>query len=504
MAMKLCPILQEAQFDSNGNLAAGWKIWTERYPDWAPVTTYTTKAGDVAHTNPIILNARGELDDPIWLESGSSYNFELFDANDVLVNQFVNIDGVNDTTTSQEEWVLSALSTTYISATSFSVVGDQTLTFEVGRRVKTVNTGGTVYGFIVSSTFAGGVTTIVIAPDSNGLDAGLSSVSYGVLSATNHTIPSVLNLRRTINQITNGQFRIAQAGASFAAPASGAYDLDGWLNANTGAGVFTIAQSAGSSTGKFCRTMTVTTADAAVAAGDVVVQQTFIEGYDAVKLLGNTFTLRFKVKSSVTGIHCVSFYDSVTPASYIMTYTINTANTWEEKSLTLIGGLQSLSSNTNAPGVAVRWCNAAGATYQDTANTWHAANVAATSGQVNDLATNGNVFALQDVTLNLGTVATTDDMSLAEEIIRCQRYYQSLRVDIFGYGAAGQSAGYGLNWPVIMRAAPTTAFSGGAYVNASGIAIANTSSKSGRVSCSVTGTNSFQASDWTLTLAARL
>ena len=34
-----------------------------------------------------------------------------------------------------------------------------------------------------------------------------------------------------LNDIINGDFRIAQAGTSFAAAANVAYDLDGWLNA---------------------------------------------------------------------------------------------------------------------------------------------------------------------------------------------------------------------------------------------------------------------------------
>ena len=53
---------------------------------------------------------------------------------------------------------------TYVSATSFTLSGDQTLTYTVGRRLKFTVTAGTVYGRILSSVF-GALTTVTVIMD---------------------------------------------------------------------------------------------------------------------------------------------------------------------------------------------------------------------------------------------------------------------------------------------------------------------------------------------------
>ena len=90
-------------------------------------------------------------------------------------------------TPTNSEWVTGP-APTYISATQFSVVGDQRSILQVGRRLKTVNTGGTIYSRITVSAFTA-LTTVTVINDSGVLDSGLSSVSYGLLAATNVSVP---------------------------------------------------------------------------------------------------------------------------------------------------------------------------------------------------------------------------------------------------------------------------------------------------------------------------
>jgi len=99
-------------------------------------------------------------------------------------------DAVAASTIIQDQWVLYGPTSTYINATSFSVVGDQTSTFQVGRRIKTVNTGGTVYSTITASVYSA-ATTVTLAHDSGSLDTGLASVRYGLLSVLNPAIPTI-------------------------------------------------------------------------------------------------------------------------------------------------------------------------------------------------------------------------------------------------------------------------------------------------------------------------
>lgn len=155
--------------------------------------TYTDSTGGSANPNPIVLNSLGEPTDEIWFTAGLSYKVVYAPANDTdpptsPIWTIDNLVGINDTTVSQDQWVSFAGAPTYISATSFSLVGDQTTTFQVGRRIKTTNTGGTVYSTITASSF-GVITTITVVNDSSTLDSGLSAVSYGLLSKSNDSMP---------------------------------------------------------------------------------------------------------------------------------------------------------------------------------------------------------------------------------------------------------------------------------------------------------------------------
>lgn len=189
MSVNLSPIGNDAPFvDSNGSPLSGGLLYAYTAGSSAPQNTYTTILGNVSNANPIVLNSSGYPDNEIWLTAGALYKFILKTAVGVTLWDRDNISGINDTTVSQSEWI-SGPAPTYISATSFSLVGDQTGIFQVGRRVKTTNSGGTVYGTISSSAFSS-VTTIVVANDSGVLDSGLSAVSYGIISATNTSVPA--------------------------------------------------------------------------------------------------------------------------------------------------------------------------------------------------------------------------------------------------------------------------------------------------------------------------
>jgi hypothetical protein len=154
--------------------------------------TYTDSTGGSANANPIVMNALGEPTTQIWLTAGVSYKAVLAPSTDTdpptsPIWTIDNLKGINDTTTTQDQWLPFTGTPTYVSATSFTLVGDQTSTFGVGRRVKTTNTGGTVISTITASTF-GAVTTVVVANDSGTLDSGLSAVSYGLLSSASDSM----------------------------------------------------------------------------------------------------------------------------------------------------------------------------------------------------------------------------------------------------------------------------------------------------------------------------
>ena len=192
MAVKISPLFNDAQLDSNGNPYVGAQLFTYAAGSTTKQTTYKDSAAGTQHTNPIVLNARGEPPAPIWLTAGQTYKFLLTTPTDsdppvTSIRSIDNVSGVNDTTTTIDQWVAGP-APTYVSATSFTLSGDQTSDFAVGRRLKTTNSGGTAYSTITASTF-GVVTTVTVVNDSTTLDAGLSAVSYGLLSSTNPSTP---------------------------------------------------------------------------------------------------------------------------------------------------------------------------------------------------------------------------------------------------------------------------------------------------------------------------
>lgn len=174
--------------------AAGAKLFSYIAGSSTKQDTFVDNTGVGKWSNPIILDSGGNLggSGEVWIPAGVSVKFVLapFNDTDPPVSPYWtrdNMSGMNDTTLTSTEWIAGP-APTFISTTSFSLVGDQTLIFTVNRRVKTTNTGGTVYSTIVSSVF-GVLTTVTVLNDSGVLDVGLSAVFYGLI---NPSKPSIL------------------------------------------------------------------------------------------------------------------------------------------------------------------------------------------------------------------------------------------------------------------------------------------------------------------------
>jgi hypothetical protein len=100
MAVFLSPVGGvAAQFFTNtGAVLTGGKLYTYAAGTTTPQVTYTTSAGNVARTNPIILDAAGRVPNggEIWITS-AAYKFVLTDSTDVLIATYDNISGIGAT-----------------------------------------------------------------------------------------------------------------------------------------------------------------------------------------------------------------------------------------------------------------------------------------------------------------------------------------------------------------------------------------------------------------------
>jgi hypothetical protein len=238
------------------------------------------------------------------------------------------------------------------------------------------------------------------------------------------------------NKIINGDMTISQRGTTFVAPAG--YTLDRFIFSTggpTGGGVATVTQStdAPNNTFQYSLKVDVTTADTSIAAGDFSVITHRIEGYNVRDLIGQTFTLSFWVKSPKTGVHCVSFRNSIFDRSHVLEYTVSTANTWEYKSVTVTGGLITAGTWdwTNGLGLDVVFTLLSGTTLQTTTGSWQTGNFIGTSNQVNVMDNVTNDFFLTGVQLEIGTVATPfERRPFGTELALCQRYYELISASV--------------------------------------------------------------------------
>lgn len=100
MAVNLSALAGAGQqfFDNNGNPLSGGKLWSYEAGTTTPQATYTTAAGNVAHTNPIVLDSAGRVSTgEIWLTAGDNYKFVLMTSTDVTLATWDNITGINGT-----------------------------------------------------------------------------------------------------------------------------------------------------------------------------------------------------------------------------------------------------------------------------------------------------------------------------------------------------------------------------------------------------------------------
>ena len=256
----------------------------------------------------------------------------------------------------------------------------------------------------------------------------INDASGGVLAP----ISSVMR-----NRIINGQMTIDQrnAGASVTPSADG-YTLDRWIYQASQTSKFTIQQNAGSVTppvgfGNYLGTSVASAVT--IGSSDYFLISQYIEGFNTSDLgwgtaNAKTITLSFWVRSSLTGTFGGALQNNATNRSYPFTYTILSANTWEQKSVTIAGDTTGTwVGATNGLGVRVRFGLGVGSTLSGTAGAWNGNNNLSSTGAVNVVGTSGATFYITGVQLEVGTQATSFEYrQYQQELALCQRYYQKL------------------------------------------------------------------------------
>ena len=270
------------------------------------------------------------------------------------------------------------------------------------------------------------------------------------------------------NLILNPKMQVAQRGTSTAGiTTSGFYTVDRFEVTIVSAGTYTMAQSTTVPSGQgFSNSikMDCTTADASLSGTDQVRLSTYLEGQDLQQLKYGTseaesLTLQFWVKSNKTGTYIVWFIQPDDDRQNAASYTINSADTWEKKTITISGDTTGVIDNDNGRGLEVSFILGAGSDYTSgtAPSNWEArVNANRYAGQTVNLSdSTDNEWLMTGFQMEVGSQATPfEHRSLGEEILLCQRYYQEM--GSFPIVIIGSNNFQGTVAPkVVMRSAPT-------------------------------------------------
>ena len=271
------------------------------------------------------------------------------------------------------------------------------------------------------------------------------------------------------NLIINGAMQIAQRNTSVTGiTTTGYYTADRWQIAFSSAGTWTMnVDSSGPANTEFRKSANVicTTADSSLAAGDFFIFRQFLEGQNLQNIKKGTsaaesLTLSFWVKSSNTGIYICDFRDEDNNRQISKSYTIDAANTWEKKTITVPPDTTGLFDNDNAASLGLNFWLAAGTNFTSGAlnsSAWASTTTANRAvNQLNLANASGNYWAVTGVQLETGTVATPFEMrSIGQELALCQRYFWVMAATQ-GTAASSSTARFNISHPW-MRATPSVA-----------------------------------------------
>lgn len=291
-----------------------------------------------------------------------------------------------------------------------------------------------------------------------GISAGLGSSAL---------LPAGLGFR---NVLINGNMVVNQRNT---AVTSTGYVVDRWsIESGGGSASKSVAQSTDAPAG-YTNSLKATCTSGA--SGNTLFFSQRVEGYNSA-FLGwgasgaKQVTLSFWVKSSLTGTYSVALHNSSRARVYVATYSINSADTWEYKTITIQGDATGTWEKTTSVGMHVLFCfgTSSGGYQTSTLNQWFAGDgmsIPIGPSTVPDvMATTNNAFAITGVQLEQNYQATPfEQRPYGTELALCQRYYWKLPVSngisYLSFQYAGTQYRLTIPHPVSMRVAPHTATS---------------------------------------------
>ena len=286
----------------------------------------------------------------------------------------------------------------------------------------------------------------------------MTSKAFGLAQLGNAYSDGALSNR---NKIINGSMTIDQRNAGAAVSANGAYPTDRWQLGISG-GTWSVQQSSTAPAGFSKSTAITISTGYSKSVSDQNNFRQFVEGSNTYDLGwgasgAQSVTLSFWVRSSLTGTFAGSLMNSAFDRSYVFTYSISAADTWEYKTVSIEGDTSGTWLTTNGVGVRVFFDLGSGSNSETTAGAWTAGEYRRVSGAVDVVATTGATFYITGVQLEAGDTATPfEHRSYGAELALCQRYYYFETDKLVGtYGYDPFKLNINVTFPVTMRANAT-------------------------------------------------
>ena len=275
------------------------------------------------------------------------------------------------------------------------------------------------------------------------------------------------------NRIINGDMRIDQRnnGAALTNDASGAqFPVDRFLMYGAVVSKFTAQRNAGAISPPvgYTNYLGATSSSAyAVGAGENFRFEHRIEGLNVADFGFGTanataFTVSFWVRSSLTGTFGGAVANGAFTRSYPFTFSIVSANTWVQKTVTVAGDTSGTWLTTNGTGLRLIFSLGSGSTYSGAAGVWASTAYTSATGATSVVGTSGATFYITGVQLEAGTVASPfERRDYGRELMMCQRYYETgTPGQFYNYTGTSTTIGVSTFFAVTKRATPTIAASG--------------------------------------------
>ena len=270
------------------------------------------------------------------------------------------------------------------------------------------------------------------------------------------------------NLMINGAMQVAQRGTSETSVSTSQYaNACDRFKVNGNNGTWTISQDTDAPDGfsnsfKMLLTATETISGTSYWSVEQKMEGQNLQGLAYGTSSAKTVTVSFYVKSNITGTYCLNLYQDDGTKNFPKTYTIDSANTWERKTISFIGDTSTALDNDNAASLRTQFFVVAGSSYNSGTPGSRGAYTDATfaAGHTAQIDAVDDYWQITGLQLEVGEQATPfEHRSFGDELARCQRYYETGRFafKVPTEGVTNLASGMGgyHSFVTTKRAAPT-------------------------------------------------